>query len=369
MLVSLPPCASRASTALLCAARQRPPGPSRTTGLDGRARSGLICGSAAHDAASDEPRAAPRTATGHRRGNASSHPRMGTVRGEYARSLPARGAGLKTELGSARTGAESEGAARLRASVRARLLRGSLPVALDRSASRGDAGSPLRGCARDRRSCRGRSSRSHSAAGASGAASVPSRRRRAARCRRSARRMAVRDLAQRLVHAGRGLRPCAPSARAGCTAGRACPRGSRPRRSGVDADGTTREGARFGLRVRNCGSSTFRPATALQRNLDRDGGATVHAGAVSPDLSAMRLDHCPRNSKSESQPAVLARDPLARLVERVENRRQLVGSNADPGVFDGQAEAVAFVRRADPRSSPSGGVNFAALFRTFHTTC
>src|SRR5512140_1223371 len=102
-----------------------------------------------------------------------------------------------------------------------------------------------------------------------------------------------------------------------------------------------------GLCDRNCVSSTFRPARNLEWNFDRDGGSSGRAGALSPDLSAVRLDHRLRSSKSKAQSAVLARDPLAGLVEGVEDRRQLVGQDADPGVNDRQAELSAVIRRRD----------------------
>src|SRR5512144_1631669 len=98
----------------------------------------------------------------------------------------------------------------------------------------------------------------------------------------------------------------------------------------VDAD------ARLGLGVCNGGTSNFRPATASTRqgNVDPDGGSAVASRAFRPDFPAMRLDYCLGNSKSESQPAVFARHPLAGLVERLEDRRQLVRIDADAAVGD-----------------------------------
>ena len=88
-------------------------------------------------------------------------------------------------------------------------------------------------------------------------------------------------------------------------------------------------------------------ARAVERQLDREGGALVAAAARGDQRAVVRLDRRLGDRQAEAEAAELARHPRPFLREGVEDRRQRLARDADAGVGDDQHEAVVDVARHD----------------------
>ena len=88
-----------------------------------------------------------------------------------------------------------------------------------------------------------------------------------------------------------------------------------------------------------------------RRQLDRERAAPAGL-ALHRDTAAVRFDDAPHEVQAEAAALDLPRDGFATAVERLEDVLAIVGVDAQPAIFDGDARRSVPPTRAD--AAPSG---------------
>ncbi len=106
--------------------------------------------------------------------------------------------------------------------------------------------------------------------------------------------------------------------------------------------------------VDRCGLAVFFGGDRRYRNADDEGRAKTCAAAGRVDRAAVQLDEVADDRESEPEAAVLARAGRVLLAEAIEDVRQELGLDADPGIADDQ-QHVAAVAALGQRDAAAAG--------------
>src|SRR5256885_8966687 len=101
-------------------------------------------------------------------------------------------------------------------------------------------------------------------------------------------------------------------------------------------------------------SSTV-PSVRVQRQREMERRSMVLA-ALRPDPAAVELDEPLADRQSQARPARAARDGVVQLLERLEQAREVLLADADPGVGPADPPRSRLRRGASPHPPPRPGL-------------